>query len=58
VAALKDINGREWLVLGVFAAACCCFGVYPKPLTDLMDRRSRSWRPAGREQAVRTPMTP
>jgi NADH-quinone oxidoreductase subunit M len=36
-AALKDINGREALVLGAFAAGVLFFGVYPKPLTDLMD---------------------
>jgi len=37
VRALKDINGREALVLGVFAAGTLFFGLYPKPLTDLMD---------------------
>ncbi|MBS7457588.1 NADH-quinone oxidoreductase subunit M [Coralloluteibacterium stylophorae] len=37
VAQLKDINGREWLVLGVFAAFTLLFGLWPKPLTDLMD---------------------
>jgi NADH-quinone oxidoreductase subunit M len=37
VAALKDINGREALVLGVFAAGTLLIGVYPKPLTDLME---------------------
>ena len=37
VAQLKDINGREALVLGVFAAGVLLLGVYPKPLTDLMD---------------------
>ena len=37
VAELTDINGREALMLGVFAAAVLAFGVYPKPLTDLMD---------------------
>ena len=37
VAQLKDVNGREALVLGVFAAGVLLLGVYPKPLTDLMD---------------------
>jgi NADH-quinone oxidoreductase subunit M len=36
VAALKDLNGREVLVLGVFALGVLAIGVYPKPLTDLM----------------------
>lgn len=37
VAELKDLNGREWLVLGVFATGVLAIGVYPKPLTDLME---------------------
>jgi NADH-quinone oxidoreductase subunit M len=37
VAALEDINGREAWVLGVFALGALALGVYPKPLTDLMD---------------------
>jgi NADH-quinone oxidoreductase subunit M len=37
VAQLKDIDRREALVLGVFAAGVLLIGVYPKPLTDLMD---------------------
>src|SRR5690606_37982814 len=37
VAELKDINAREWIVLGVFAAFTLALGVYPKPLTDLME---------------------
>ncbi|MFA5685428.1 MAG: NADH-quinone oxidoreductase subunit M [Lysobacteraceae bacterium] len=37
VAALKDIDSREALVLGAFAAGVLFFGIYPKPLTDLMD---------------------
>lgn len=37
VAELKDINGREWLVLGVFAVGVLALGIYPKPLTDLME---------------------
>ncbi|WP_024890807.1 NADH-quinone oxidoreductase subunit M [Luteimonas huabeiensis] len=37
VAALKDIDRREALVLGVFAIGVLAIGVYPKPLTDLME---------------------
>ncbi|KAF1722089.1 NADH-quinone oxidoreductase subunit M [Pseudoxanthomonas wuyuanensis] len=37
VAELKDINAREALVLGVFAAGVLAIGLYPKPLTDLME---------------------
>ena len=33
----SDINGREALVLGMFALGVLALGVYPKPLTDLMD---------------------
>ena len=37
VAELTDVNGREALVLGVFAAGTLALGIYPKPLTDLME---------------------
>jgi NADH-quinone oxidoreductase subunit M len=37
VAGLKDLDGREWIVLGVFAVGVLALGVYPKPLTDLME---------------------
>ena len=37
VAALHDINAREALVLGVFAAGVLLIGLWPKPLTDLME---------------------
>jgi len=37
VAALKDVNGREILILTLFAAAVLWMGVYPKPFTDLMN---------------------
>ena len=37
VASLKDINGREALVLGVFAVGVLLIGLWPKPLTDLME---------------------
>jgi NADH-quinone oxidoreductase subunit M len=33
----KDLDAREWIVLGSFAAAVLAVGIYPKPLTDLMD---------------------
>jgi NADH-quinone oxidoreductase subunit M len=36
VAALTDVNRREVFVLGAFGAGVLFFGVYPKPLTDLM----------------------
>ena len=35
VAELKDLNQREFLILGILAALVLGFGVYPKPLTDL-----------------------
>ncbi len=37
VAALTDITAREGVVLGGFAAATLLFGVWPAPLTELMD---------------------
>ncbi len=37
VAELSDINAREAWVLGLFALAVLALGVYPKPLTDLMN---------------------
>ena len=36
VAALKDLNGREFLVLGVLAAAVLLVGLWPAPLLDAM----------------------
>jgi NADH-quinone oxidoreductase subunit M len=36
VAALKDLNGREFLVLGLLAVAVILFGVWPAPLLDVM----------------------
>ena len=35
VAALKDLNTREFLMLGVLAIATIWMGVYPAPFTDL-----------------------
>jgi NADH-quinone oxidoreductase subunit M len=37
VRALTDINHREFLMLGLLAAATLWMGVYPKPFTDVMD---------------------
>jgi NADH-quinone oxidoreductase subunit M len=34
---LTDINGREFLMLALLAAAVLWMGVYPKPFTDVMD---------------------
>jgi NADH-quinone oxidoreductase subunit M len=36
VAALKDLNGRESLVLGALAAAVLLVGIWPAPLLDAM----------------------
>ncbi len=36
VAALQDLNGREFLVLAVLAAAVLLFGLWPAPLLDVM----------------------
>jgi len=33
---LADLNGREFLMLGLLAAAVLVMGLYPKPFTDLM----------------------
>jgi NADH-quinone oxidoreductase subunit M len=41
VAELLDINPREALMLGAFAAAVLLFGVWPAPLTELMDTSVR-----------------
>jgi NADH-quinone oxidoreductase subunit M len=37
VKGLTDINGREFLMLALLAAAVIWMGVYPKPFTDVMD---------------------
>ena len=34
---LKDINNREFLMLGMLAVAVLYMGIYPKPFTDVMD---------------------
>jgi NADH-quinone oxidoreductase subunit M len=36
VAALKDLNGREFLVLGMLAVAVLLVGLWPAPLLDVM----------------------
>lgn len=36
VAALKDINGREFLILGVLALMVLLLGLWPAPLLDVM----------------------
>ncbi len=36
VAAMKDLNGREFVVLGVLAAAVLALGLWPAPLLDVM----------------------
>jgi len=37
VRALTDINSREFLALGLLAAATLYMGLYPKPFTDVMN---------------------
>jgi NADH-quinone oxidoreductase subunit M len=37
VAALKDLDRREALNLGVLAAATLAIGIWPKPLVDVME---------------------
>jgi NADH-quinone oxidoreductase subunit M len=36
VAALADLNAREWIVLAALAAAVLALGIYPLPLLDVM----------------------
>ncbi len=36
VAKLKDINAREFIILGVLAVAVLFFGIYPAPLLEVM----------------------
>src|SRR5471032_2395520 len=36
VAALKDLNGREFIVLGALAIAVLAMGIYPLPFTEVM----------------------
>ena len=37
VKGLKDINSREFLMLGLLAIAVLFMGIYPKPFTDVMN---------------------
>jgi NADH-quinone oxidoreductase subunit M len=37
VATMQDIDMREWIVLATFAAGVLAVGLWPKPLTDLME---------------------
>ena len=37
VASLKDINGREFFMLGVLAFSVLLLGVWPAPLMELME---------------------
>ncbi len=37
VKALKDLNGREFVMLSLLAAAVLWMGLYPKPFTDVMN---------------------
>ena len=37
VAALQDLNGREFIVLGMLALAVLALGVWPAPLIDVME---------------------
>jgi NADH-quinone oxidoreductase subunit M len=37
VKVLADINAREFLMLGLLAAAVLYMGIYPKPFTDVMN---------------------
>jgi NADH-quinone oxidoreductase subunit M len=36
VRALKDLDGREFAMLGILAVAVLAMGLYPKPFTDVM----------------------
>lgn len=38
VAALRDINFREKFILSILAIMILFFGVYPKPMTDVMEK--------------------
>jgi NADH:ubiquinone oxidoreductase subunit 4 (subunit M) len=34
---VTDVNGREFLILLLLAASVLWMGIYPKPVTNLMD---------------------
>ena len=42
VASLKDLNRREFLVLSLLGIAVLALGLYPKPLTDVMEPTLRN----------------
>ena len=35
MAALKDLNKREFLILAILAILVLAMGIYPEPLTDM-----------------------
>jgi NADH-quinone oxidoreductase subunit M len=37
VKGLQDLNGREFVMLALLAAAVLWMGLYPKPFTDVMN---------------------
>jgi len=41
VAAMQDLNGREFLVLGMLGAAVMLVGLWPEPLVRIMEATSR-----------------
>ena len=41
VAAMQDLNGREFLVLGMLGAAVMLVGLWPEPLVRMMEATSR-----------------
>ena len=56
VAELTDINAREAWMLGLFAVGVLVLGVYPKPLTDLMDAPiAAAGRPARAQPSFEEP---
>jgi NADH-quinone oxidoreductase subunit M len=34
---MPDLDAREWIVLGSFAAGVLALGVWPQPLVNLLD---------------------
>jgi NADH-quinone oxidoreductase subunit M len=42
VAELEDLNGREFLVLGVLAVAVLALGLWPAPLTEAMQATTQN----------------
>ena len=52
VAELKDLNAREFIVLGVLAVAVLLVGLWPAPLLEVMQATVAASRPADRRQQV------